>query len=223
MADSAPVSASDLMVPEAVLARRRRRYAADRRLQIYGLVAITLALGLLGILVATLVLSGYSAFTQTHVRVEFPIPEDLRRPGRPGGGQLPPGRAERGRRAVPRRAFRGRAAGDDRNPHQQHPVHRARRGRPRPVGDRRHAHARGPGVRSLRPAQQGPGRPRHARGAAPPGRPADRPLRPARGPGPGLAAVQHRPLSRTPTAASPRSPASGAPSSARSTCCWSAS
>jgi phosphate transport system permease protein len=86
MADSAPVSASDFTAFEAVLARRKRRYAADRRLQIYGLVAITFALGLLGILVATLALSGYSAFTQTHVRVAFAIPEDLVDPADPAEG-----------------------------------------------------------------------------------------------------------------------------------------
>jgi phosphate transport system permease protein len=86
MADSTPVSASDFTASEAVLARRRRRYAADRRLQIYGLLAITFALGLLGILVATLALSGYSAFTQTHVRVAFAIPEDLVDPADPAEG-----------------------------------------------------------------------------------------------------------------------------------------
>ena len=86
MADSTPVSASDFTASEAVLARRRRRYAADRRLQIYGLLAITFALGLLGILVATLALSGYSAFTQTHVRVAFAISEDLVDPADPAEG-----------------------------------------------------------------------------------------------------------------------------------------
>ncbi len=86
MANSTPVSASDFTASEAVLARRRRRYAADRRLQIYGLLAITFALGLLGILVATLALSGYSAFTQTHVRVAFAIPEDLVDPADPAEG-----------------------------------------------------------------------------------------------------------------------------------------
>ncbi len=58
---------------EAAAARRRKRYAADRRLRLYGITAIVFALGLLGILIATLVSSGYLAFTQTHVRVDFPI------------------------------------------------------------------------------------------------------------------------------------------------------
>jgi len=72
MADIASAAPTAFDDPD-VLARRRRRYAADRRLQIYGIIAITFALGLLGILIATLVASGYTAFTQTHVRVDFPI------------------------------------------------------------------------------------------------------------------------------------------------------
>jgi len=47
--------------------RVRRRYAADRRLQVYGIVAIVLAVGLLGILLASLVVTGLPAFLQTKV------------------------------------------------------------------------------------------------------------------------------------------------------------
>jgi phosphate transport system permease protein len=72
----------------AALARRRRRYAADRRLRIYGLVAISFALGTLAILLATLVIGGYSAFTQTHIRVEFAIPVDAVDPANPGEGNF---------------------------------------------------------------------------------------------------------------------------------------
>jgi phosphate transport system permease protein len=58
--------------------RRRRRYAADRRLRLYGLTAISLAVGLLGILLTTLIMGGYQAFVQTHIRVDFPIsPENV--------------------------------------------------------------------------------------------------------------------------------------------------
>lgn len=56
-------------------ALRRRRNAADLRLRLYGIGAITVAIGLLAILIFTLVLGGYQAFTQTHVRVDFPISE----------------------------------------------------------------------------------------------------------------------------------------------------
>jgi phosphate transport system permease protein len=45
----------------------RRRYAADRRLQIYGLSAIGLAVCLLGVLFASLIFTGYVAFTTTKV------------------------------------------------------------------------------------------------------------------------------------------------------------
>jgi phosphate transport system permease protein len=47
--------------------RVRRRYAADWRLQAYGIVAIGLAVGLLGILVVSLISTGYQAFIQTKV------------------------------------------------------------------------------------------------------------------------------------------------------------
>jgi phosphate transport system permease protein len=51
--------------------RVRRRYAADRRLQAYGIIAIALAVGLLAILVSSLVVTGYPAFLQT--KVELPV------------------------------------------------------------------------------------------------------------------------------------------------------
>jgi phosphate transport system permease protein len=60
---------------EAMSARRRRRYAADRRLQIYGIVAIAFALGFLAILVGTLSFTGYRAFTQTMATVEIDLSE----------------------------------------------------------------------------------------------------------------------------------------------------
>jgi len=54
-------------------ARRRvkRRYAADRRLQAYGIIAILLAVGLLGVLLASLISTGLPAFLQT--KVDLPI------------------------------------------------------------------------------------------------------------------------------------------------------
>jgi len=53
--------------------RVRRRYAADRRLQAYGIIAIGLAIGLLGILLTSLIITGYPAFTQTKVNLEIYI------------------------------------------------------------------------------------------------------------------------------------------------------
>ncbi len=49
---------------------RRRRYAAERRLKAYGIAAIVVAIGLLGILIGSLVFSGYRAFVQTMVTVD---------------------------------------------------------------------------------------------------------------------------------------------------------
>lgn len=68
--------------------RRSRRHAADRRLRLLGMGAIGLALGLLGLLLATLVLNGYSAFTQTYVRVDFPVSHDLVDAANPAGGDF---------------------------------------------------------------------------------------------------------------------------------------
>lgn len=67
----------------AMAARRRARYAADRRLQIYGMIAIAFALGFLAFLIGTLTFSGYKAFVQTTVSVPINLeaakinPEDL--------------------------------------------------------------------------------------------------------------------------------------------------
>ncbi len=70
----------------AAAARRRRRHAADRRLRFLGVAAIGLALGLLGLLVATLLVSAWPAFTQTHVRVDFPVAAEYVDPAAPAEG-----------------------------------------------------------------------------------------------------------------------------------------
>ncbi len=54
-------------------ALRKRRHAADLRLRLYGILAISSAIGLLALLLLTLTIGGYSAFVQTHIRVDFPI------------------------------------------------------------------------------------------------------------------------------------------------------
>lgn len=81
-ADALPHAASS----QAAAARRRKRYAADRRLRIYGIVAISTALGLLGILIGTLISTGYPAFTQTFIRVDFPIAAENVDPAEPDEG-----------------------------------------------------------------------------------------------------------------------------------------
>ncbi len=54
-------------------ALRKRRYAADRRLQGMGLVAILFALGFLAALVISLVWTGHTAFRQTYASVELDL------------------------------------------------------------------------------------------------------------------------------------------------------
>jgi phosphate transport system permease protein len=51
--------------------RVRRRHAADRRLRLYGLGAIAVAVGLLVVLLGSLILSGYTAFVQTKVPLQI--------------------------------------------------------------------------------------------------------------------------------------------------------
>ena len=61
-----------------------RRHAADKRLQFYGMGAIGLAILLLGILVASLVSTGYVAFVQSKVQMEIPLDAskiDAEKPG----------------------------------------------------------------------------------------------------------------------------------------------
>jgi phosphate transport system permease protein len=69
MASTSMTETHDWMSEDA-RGRVRRRHAADRRMQIYGLGAIALAIGLLGILLGSLILSGYSAFVQTKVPLQ---------------------------------------------------------------------------------------------------------------------------------------------------------
>jgi phosphate transport system permease protein len=52
-------------------ARLRRRYAAERRFRIYGLIAIALAGIMLGLLVTSIVAKGYSAFVQTRIALDI--------------------------------------------------------------------------------------------------------------------------------------------------------
>lgn len=67
---------------------RRRRFAAERRLRAYGIAAITIAIGLLAVLLVTLVAGGWTAFTQTHVRVDFPIRAENVDPAAPADGNF---------------------------------------------------------------------------------------------------------------------------------------
>ncbi len=69
---------TELAAPQAMIrrpdlsqARIRRRYAAERRFRLYGIVAICLAIGFLGVLLSTIAGKGYSAFTQTFIALDI--------------------------------------------------------------------------------------------------------------------------------------------------------
>jgi phosphate transport system permease protein len=60
---------------DASAQRRKRRYAANRRLQFWGIAAISIAVALLALLFVSLVAAGYTAFVQTKIRMDFVISE----------------------------------------------------------------------------------------------------------------------------------------------------
>ena len=57
--------------------RRSRRHAAEKRLRLYGLSAIAIAIGMLFILVSSLVYTGYQAFFQTMIRLPVTVSPEL--------------------------------------------------------------------------------------------------------------------------------------------------
>ena len=54
----------------------KRRHASERRLKYSGIIAILLALGFLATLLFTIIANGYTALTQTEIRVHIDIPAD---------------------------------------------------------------------------------------------------------------------------------------------------
>lgn len=56
---------------DRVRAGLERRYAAERRFRIYGLISILTAMGFLAALLTSIVGNGYSAFLQTHIRLDI--------------------------------------------------------------------------------------------------------------------------------------------------------
>jgi phosphate transport system permease protein len=57
--------------PEAIQARLRKRYAAERRFRLIGLLAVLSALALLALLLSTIIAQGWSAFAQTTIRLDI--------------------------------------------------------------------------------------------------------------------------------------------------------
>ncbi len=78
MSETPQIVAGELsgQLPDTGLRRRQRRYAADRRLQLYGLGAITAAIVLLGVLFVSLLSTGYTAFVQTMIELEVNLDPD---------------------------------------------------------------------------------------------------------------------------------------------------
>ncbi len=56
---------------ERVDAGLKRRYAAERRFRLYGLISIILAVSFLGLLLVSIVSKGYTAFQQTFIQLEI--------------------------------------------------------------------------------------------------------------------------------------------------------
>lgn len=71
-----PRRAFDWKAPD-YLNRIRSRRRGELWLRAAGLVSITMALGFLALMLAALTVTGYKAFTQTHVAIDVPIPADL--------------------------------------------------------------------------------------------------------------------------------------------------
>ena len=65
-------------------ARLRRRYAAERRFRLYGLVAILAAVAMLAVLIGSMALKGYTAFWQTEIAL--PVHFDAERIEPSGAG-----------------------------------------------------------------------------------------------------------------------------------------
>jgi len=53
--------------PDLSAARLRRRYAAERRFRFYGILAVAIAAGMLGLLLGSILHKGYSAFYRTEI------------------------------------------------------------------------------------------------------------------------------------------------------------
>lgn len=75
MADVPLSRTIDWSAPDAA-ALRRRRYAADRRLRLYGIAAIVTAISLLAILIVSLIMNGYQAFVQTYITIPITVSEE---------------------------------------------------------------------------------------------------------------------------------------------------
>jgi phosphate transport system permease protein len=96
--------AAKLRRPDLSETRIRRRYAAERRFRLYGMLAIGFAVFMLGFLAITVVLQGYSAFWQTRIALDVTIdPAKVD----PQNTRLPESLAQGDYQAVVRESLRG--------------------------------------------------------------------------------------------------------------------
>ena len=105
MTDAALVApVGKLRRPDLSETRIRRRYAAERRFRLYGILAIGFAVFMLGFLAITVVLQGYSAFWQTRIALDVNIdPAKVD----PQNTRLPESLAQGDYQAVARDSLRG--------------------------------------------------------------------------------------------------------------------
>src|SRR5689334_24330576 len=90
--------------PDLSESRIRRRYQAERRFRLYGILAIGFAVFMLGFLAVTVALQGYSAFWQTRIVLDVNIdPAQVD----PANTRLPESLAQGNYQAVVREALRG--------------------------------------------------------------------------------------------------------------------
>ncbi len=61
---------------DAALRLRHKRYASERRFNIYGIISIAVALGALCLLIGSMASKGWSAFQQTYIILEVELPRD---------------------------------------------------------------------------------------------------------------------------------------------------
>ncbi len=82
IAPPAPVQAAGIHMSEAASRRLKARYAAERRFKLWGIAAILFSLLSLVVLLFTILGSGFTAFRQTHIRLELDLKaEQIAPPG----------------------------------------------------------------------------------------------------------------------------------------------
>jgi phosphate transport system permease protein len=80
----------NLAVPRRAVvddARLRRRYAAERRFRLYGALAIATALGMLALLLASIISTGYTAFWKTEIALDLELDREVIDPNGSGDPQ----------------------------------------------------------------------------------------------------------------------------------------